>query len=243
MQVIIPAAGLGSRLRPHTDDRPKCMVPVGGKPIIEQTLAQLRDLGCEHVVCVVGYRADLLEEFVGGLKRRPPVTFVRNEQYATTNSMASLQVSFSQWDAPTAIVDSDILVSDRLLKLLLGGTGDAMVIDPERARDEIDMAAEVRDGRIWHLDKQLPEDRTSGEFFGLSRWSARGAARLQDTVEALVRAGGAIDWYQFAIRRLAKTFPIEVLAARRHEWVEIDTAADLAVAEKARVQGADWGRP
>jgi L-glutamine-phosphate cytidylyltransferase len=242
MRVVIPAAGVGSRLRPHTADRPKCLVPVGGVPIIAQTLAQLLDAGCTHVVVVAGYHADMLEDFVSDLTKRPDVSFVRNTGYATTNSMASLQASFPFWDGPVAVVDSDILVADRLLCLLLAGTDDAMVIDAERSPAEIDMAAEIRDGRVWHLDKELPPDRVGGEFFGLSRWSAAGAARLRATIDAMVDDGGAVDWYQFAIRRLAKSTPIAVLPAHREEWTEIDNPDDLRDAESDAARGAAWGR-
>lgn len=242
MRVIIPAAGLGSRLLPYTADRPKCLVRVGGTPIIERMLGQLRALGCSEVVCVVGHHAETLCEFVTGLSYRPDVTFIRNTRYAVTNSMASLQASFPYWDGELAIVDSDILVADRLLKMLFNATDNAMVIDPHRSVEEIDMAVEVRRGRVWHLDKALPASRTSGEFFGLSRWTTAGAAKLRETIDESVAEGGAGDWYQFAIRRLAKTMPITALYARRDEWTEIDDGDDLVAANAAHADGAAWSR-
>jgi choline kinase len=105
------------------------------------------------------------------------------------------------------------------------------------------MAVEVRDGAVWHLDKDLPPERTYGEFFGLSRWSADGAARLRATIEEMVDAGDTGVWYQFAIRRLAKRMPIRPLDAHRDEWTEVDSVADLAAADAACASGAPWGRP
>jgi choline kinase len=242
MRVIMPAAGLGSRLRPHTDDRPKCLVPVGGVPIIAHMMSQLLDAGCTEVVVVTGYRADMLEQYVTDLTKRPDVAFVRNPAYERTNSMASLQASFPYWDRELCIVDSDILVTDRLLELLLTAGDNAMVIDAERSRDEIDMAVEVRDGRIWHLDKQLPADRTAGEFFGLSHWTRAGQTRFRRTIDEMIAEGAAVDWYQFAIRRLAREMPVAALHAHRDEWTEIDSSDDLAAAEAAWAVGAVWGR-
>jgi choline kinase len=242
MKVVIPAAGLGERLRPYTAQRPKCMVDVAGVPIIERLLGQLCDLDVELAVCVLGYRSEMVVDFVTRLSRRPPVAFVFNETYEISNSIVSLQASFAHWDRGMAIVDSDILVAPRLLRVLLGGDGDAMVIDPERSPDEIDMAVELRDGRVWHLDKELPRERVAGEFFGLSRWTADGAAALRSVVEGMIAAGETGVWYQFAIRKLAKQRPIRALPAHRDEWTEIDTPQDLAAADAAHRAGVCWGR-
>ncbi|HEY0167689.1 MAG TPA: phosphocholine cytidylyltransferase family protein [Jatrophihabitans sp.] len=241
MKVVVPAAGLGERLRPYTEQRPKCLVEIAGVPIIERLLAQLCDLEVELVVCVLGYRSEMVVDFVTALSRRPPVAFVLNQSYRTSNSIVSLQASFEHWTHGLAVVDSDILVAPRLLRMLLGSESDAMVIDRERTPEEIDMAVELRDGRVWHLDKQLPPDRVSGEFFGLSHWTADGAAAFRAVIEDMIAQGQTDVWYQFAIRRLAKLRTIRPLCARRDEWTEIDTPHDLKVADAAQLAGAPWG--
>jgi len=65
MHALIIAGGEGQRLRPLTDDRPKGMVPVGGKPILEHQLDWLRDNGVAHAVLACGYRHDVIEEYFG----------------------------------------------------------------------------------------------------------------------------------------------------------------------------------
>ena len=59
-QAVILAGGKATRLRPYTDDRPKAMVPVGGKPIVDWQLEWLAQAGCEHVVISCGYLAEVL---------------------------------------------------------------------------------------------------------------------------------------------------------------------------------------
>nr|WP_296070316.1 phosphocholine cytidylyltransferase family protein [uncultured Actinoplanes sp.] len=241
MRVIVPAAGLGERLLPHTSDRPKCLVPVGGTPIMGRLMTQLHEIGVSEVVCVVGYRGEMIKDYVGSLSGRPRVAFVENPQFATTNSIYSLYSSFAYWDGGIAVVDSDILVSTRLLTMVLDGDDTAMVIDAERTRAEIDMAVEVRDGAVWHLDKELPDDRVTGEFFGLSRWTGAGLDSLRRTISAMVTAGETDVWYQFAIRKVAKTLRIRPLYAHRHEWSEVDSGTDLMAANAALAAGAVWG--
>jgi len=61
MRVIILAAGQGTRLRPFTDDRPKCLVELHGRPLLHRQLDVLRAAGLNDIALVGGYRADCLE--------------------------------------------------------------------------------------------------------------------------------------------------------------------------------------
>lgn len=68
MEGFILAAGLGTRLRPLTDDRPKALVEVGGMTLLERTLLTLREAGIEHIVVNVHHFADKVIDFVESLK-------------------------------------------------------------------------------------------------------------------------------------------------------------------------------
>ena len=70
MNAIIPVAGRGKRLRPHTHTQPKVLMNVAGKPILAHILDDLRDLGVEEIVLVVGYLADKVEEWVRERSRK-----------------------------------------------------------------------------------------------------------------------------------------------------------------------------
>jgi len=65
MHAITIAGGEGQRLRPYTEDRPKPMVPVGGKPILEHQVDWLRDSGVTHLVVACGYMHDVIEDYFG----------------------------------------------------------------------------------------------------------------------------------------------------------------------------------
>jgi len=64
MKAIIPVAGIGSRLRPHTHTQPKSLIPVAGKPILGHILDQLIQAGIEEMVFVIGYLGDKVEQFI-----------------------------------------------------------------------------------------------------------------------------------------------------------------------------------
>ena len=69
MYALIIAGGEGERLRPLTSDRPKAMIPVAGRPIIEHQLEWLHAGGVNDAVLLFGYRADVLKEYVGDGRR------------------------------------------------------------------------------------------------------------------------------------------------------------------------------
>ena len=82
MKAIILAAGRGSRLKGLTDDRPKCLVELGGVRLLDWQLAALKAAGIEDVVVVTGYRADLLQA--------EGVRTIHNPDWARTNMVRSL---------------------------------------------------------------------------------------------------------------------------------------------------------
>ncbi len=66
---IIPAAGVGSRLKPHTHTIPKPLLSVGGKPILAHILDEVTGLGIRKIILVVGYRGDQIVEFASEQRR------------------------------------------------------------------------------------------------------------------------------------------------------------------------------
>lgn len=64
MKAIIPVAGIGARLRPHTHTQPKSLIPVAGKPILAHIIDDLIKVGCDEFVFIIGYMGEKIEEYV-----------------------------------------------------------------------------------------------------------------------------------------------------------------------------------
>ncbi|PGH72158.1 hypothetical protein CN894_11775 [Bacillus thuringiensis] len=231
MRVIIPAAGVGSRLLPLTKLYPKGLVQVGGKPLLMHTMELLYKAGVSEVICVSGYQADFLEQVVESWDKRPSVHFVRNEYYQSTNSIFSLSLTRPWWDEDFIVIDSDVYIKSSLLRCLMNQPGNCLAIDNTKTSDEIDMKVQLRDGLIWHMDKEMPRSLISGEFFGLSRWTVNGSNYLSQMIDRLLEAGHTNVWYEFAIRDAAKNMPILPVFTDSSQWLEIDTTNDLEKAE------------
>ena len=88
MNAIILAAGMGTRLRPLTNDRPKCRVAVNGVPMVERQIQFLKEKGIDDITLISGYKAEALEY----LKEKYGVDIVFNERYDTCNNINSLYI-------------------------------------------------------------------------------------------------------------------------------------------------------
>ena len=103
MNAIILAAGMGTRLRPLTDDIPKCLVEVNGIPMVERQILLLQVRGIFDITLVAGSRKDKLEY----LERKYNVHIVLNEKYEQYNNIYSLYLVLNKF-ADTYILEGDV---------------------------------------------------------------------------------------------------------------------------------------
>ena len=86
MNAIILAAGMGTRLRPLTNEIPKCMVEVKGIPLVERQIQFLHEAGIQDITLVSGYKAEKLDY----LREKYDVDIVFNEKFNVCNNIYSM---------------------------------------------------------------------------------------------------------------------------------------------------------
>ncbi|MFC7008337.1 UTP--glucose-1-phosphate uridylyltransferase AglF [Halalkalicoccus salilacus] len=92
MKAVVLAAGKGTRLRPLTEDKPKAMVEIDEKPLIEHCFEQLADLGAEEFVVVVGYMKEHIIEHFGDSYRDIPITYThQREQKGLAHALLTVE--------------------------------------------------------------------------------------------------------------------------------------------------------
>lgn len=117
---IILAAGLGSRLKENTSDKPKCLVEVAGVPMLSRMLVGLSEIGVARIVIVVGYMKQNIIDHVRQEFPELSVDFVVNENYATTGSVLSLQLALNRIAGQDAlIIEADVVLKTTALHSLL----------------------------------------------------------------------------------------------------------------------------
>ena len=120
MKAVILAAGEGNRLKPITSSRPKPMIPIAGKPLLEHTIAGLKEAGVSNILLIVGYKEAIIKDyFKNGLdKFSINIEYITQEEYLGTAHATGYAKNFVK-DDPFLMMYGDLLVSPNVFKELL----------------------------------------------------------------------------------------------------------------------------
>jgi choline kinase len=246
-RAIVLAAGEGTRLRPFTLDRPKCLVPLAGRPLLDHQLTALHAAGVDDVTLVTGYRADQL--VATGLPT------VHNDRYDSTNMVASLMCARSRFDGAddVLIAYGDLVYEPRVIEALVACDRPLATTVDRRWRDlwELRMADPLADAETLQLDTDgnivelgLPAtsyDEIEGQYMGLTRVSARMAPELVAVFDALgeelgAQARDAMYMTAFLQHLIDHVAPVAAVIVEGG-WLEVDTVEDLETYERLRAAG------
>lgn len=222
MRVLIPAAGMGSRLGAGV---PKILVNVGGVSILDRHLRSLSEMGLspERVTVVTGFEGELLRARCRALG----VSTVHNPDWRNPGTYSSLHLLPPSGE-DLLVLHGDLLWEGGLVEPLLDKPGDILLpVDPRRRTDAEAMKAEVRGSLLLHLSKELPRHRSAGESMGVfllrrHRRFREISAGLLDTPEASIDDG---------LNLAAGRMDIRVRFLSGEDWEEVDTPEDLERAE------------
>ena len=210
-KAVLLAAGRGTRMRELTNDLPKPMIPVGGKPILLHIVEGLREAGIERFLIVVGYRADVVEDFFGdGACFGTRVEYVTQVVQDGTGRVVDLARDFAGGD-PFVLSYGDILVNPanyhRLTRL---APGQEALVTVKRNEDVSKGGAVFVNDRFELTDlreKPKPGEPTSPwyntgiytfrpsifEFTSRLERSPRGEYELTDAIRALAQSGKSVQ--------------------------------------------------
>ncbi len=180
---IVPAAGVGTRLRPHTHTIPKALINVAGRPILAHILDGLIAEGVERVVVIVGYMGDRIRDYVSK-RYGVAVEFVEQEERLGLGHAVFL-ASATIADGPVVIVLGDTIVHTDLSMFLSGPDvvlGVKEVDDPRRFG-----IAEVENGRVTRLIEKPDQPPSNLALVGL--YYVPRSELLFATLEEQIRAG------------------------------------------------------
>lgn len=242
-RAVVLVAGTGSRLRPLTNDRPKCLVEVEGRSILARLLERLAGAGITRACLATGHRADALDAHFA---RHPPpleLSFVANERFATTNNAYSLFTTRAQMgDRGFLLCDGDVLVGPGVVERLLAHDAEnALLVEPRDDMADEEMKATVdASHRVTALAKTLRPEDSFGESIGIQRIGESSA--LWKTLADMMAAGGEGEYYEAAFQRMIDAgAQFAAVPVAGDEWIEIDDLADLERA-RLKLRAMAWDR-
>jgi choline kinase len=233
---VLLAAGQATRLRPLTDDRPKCLLEIGGETILTRAVRILADRGCRRFTVVDGYRGDMIRSALGARFPRLAVRYVRNHDFAVTNNAWSLLLADHPAEEPLMLLDSDIVFAPAVIDRLLAHPAPNRLA--LRTRGELgaeEMKVRLgRDGTVLDLGKEIPPREAAGESVGIEVFSPELVADLFAILRSRREAGLLHDeYYETAfVAAIAAGHQIAAVDLGDLACREIDTVADLAAARR-----------
>jgi len=235
---LLLAAGVGSRLAPMTDALPKCLVSVGGVPILERLARALDTHGFERLVIVTGYKAEAIRGYLGERFGSIAVEFTVSPLFETTNNIYSLWLSRHLIDEPFLLVESDIVFDEQLLAPLL--QPDRIAVSRQLPWMSGTTVTLDGDGNVNAFYPQPPgvygqHCTDSGHFMALNMYSlARDTwGAVCERLDRHVAAGQTGSFYESVFQEMAVDGDISLAAVifPAERWYEIDTPADLDAAQ------------
>lgn len=219
-QAIILAAGQGHRLWPYTQDRPKCLLDIGGKTILEHQVHALLAQGIDRITVVTGYLGHMIRDVLG-----EQVQYITNQHYTETSSMYSLWLARGAALEGCLILNADVFFHPGILRLLLTAPSpDALAVDFDAMLAEEETKVLVTGERVCALSKTLPQG--DAENVGMIKLSSQGSQVLFAKIRALLRQPQQHMMVPYALNAIAPTYCLTAVSVYGLPWIEIDFPND-----------------
>lgn len=231
MKALILAAGLGTRLAPITNDRPKSLVPVNGKPILLKQIENLLENGITDITVVSGYKGAILKKTVQDIY--PDIKIIHSADYATTNNMYSAYLAKEAMNGQAFLMmNADVFYDASVVAALLQNENPNAIVTEIGSYIEESMKVVEENGRLVKISKAITPEEALGVSIDVYKFSAEsGAAFFSKCAEYIEGKGELKLWSEVALNDILSEviFKPCPLVGR---WLEIDNHEDLAAAEK-----------
>lgn len=232
---VILAAGMAKRLRPLTDERPKCLLTIGQRTLLQRTVDGILDAGISELVVVTGYRGQMIREFLTQHYPQLTIHFLDNADYAHTNNIFSLWLTRPYTDGRDfLLLDSDILFDPRIIPEVLKEEGSALALNRHELGEE-EMKIVIDDNNnIVEISKTCAVEKAIGESVGIEKITADYSRALFKELEQMIDKEGLIDiFYERAFERLIpQGHTFRVVDTTDFYSMELDTVEDFENAKK-----------
>ena len=245
MKAIILAAGVGRRLAGRTGGGPKCLLAVGGKPLLIRLLEALAAAAVREAVVVVGHGAETVREAIGANQAGMPVRYAFNPDYRK-GAILSLWCARDELDDDVLVMDADVLCGPGLVaRLVRSPHANCFLLDGNVTPSGEEQILMARGGRVHDIAKTrdiAADYDTVGESVGFLKIARADAPILRAALEAAIAAGRDGIEHEQVFPELMRRCVVGYERIDGTPWIEIDFPEDVERAEcevLPRLAGAD----
>jgi choline kinase len=249
VSVLILAAGSGTRLYPYTENIPKCMVPLAGRPLVSRQLLLFSKMNLPSVSIVGGYKVDALNSL--------NVDVRINSEYEKSNMVWSMKCARDLFDGKRTVIVSygDIIYERSVLEGLLSTEGDVVVVSDRNWRNlwALRMENPLDDAETFEVDasgvllslgkRASTYDEIQGQYIGLLKFGPGSHRYIQSAFVEMEREENGrretvMNLYMtdFVQRFIDDGIDVHV-SWTDGGWLEVDTATDKQIYEKLHEEG------
>jgi len=224
VRAIIMAAGVGSRLRGITGDKPKCLIRAGEQTLLGRMIGQLRERRVHDICVVTGYKAALVEkELPAGVRQ------IHNPFFRVTNSIASLWLARELLTEDTLLMNADLCFEPAVLDIALAQAQRVAMLSDRSRIESADFRFRTRGDCIVEAGKHLPDQETDCEYVGIVRLDRRFIGVFRKRLEEMIERGCFSDWWEAVLYSfLGSEIGVKCADVRGAFWTEVDHAGDYA---------------
>ncbi len=237
MKAVILAAGIASRLRPLTDDKPKCLLKIGDRCLLERAIDGLLLHQVDEIIIVTGYLKELIEAFVKTTYPNLSVRFIYNERYASTNNIYSLWLALPAVlrENEFLLLDSDILYDPEMIRLLQESPHkNCLALNAHHLGEEEIKVITNEKNQIIEISKTCSIEKAIGESIGIEKISNSYLTALYHELSQMITVEKLDNiFYERAFERLIPKghyfYPVDT---SDYFSMELDTVEDFQHAVK-----------
>ena len=227
---------MAKRLRPLTDEKPKCLLEVGGKTLLQRTVDAMISAGVKEFVVVTGYRAEMIREFLTVNYQLSIINYIDNVDFEHNNNIFSLWLAMQKLHGQEVLLmDSDILCDPEAVRRVARKTNPALAMQQHELGEEEMKIVVDEAGRITEISKTCSPADAIGESVGIEKMTPAYTEAIYQELRKMILDEGLIDiFYERAFERLIpRGHTFEVVDTTDLFSYELDTPEDLEKASAA----------
>ena len=234
---VILAAGMAKRLRPLTDSKPKCLLKVGERTLLERTVCAMQQAGISEFVVVTGYCGEMIRQFLISHfpSLIPKVHFLHNADYEHNNNIYSLWMAMEVVRGRDfLLMDSDILCDPAAVVRIANEQEPALALNRHECGEEEIKVIVDADNHITEISKVCSIQDAIGESVGIEKMTADYSEALYHELEQMILNEGLVDvFYERAFERLIpQGHTFRVVDTTCYFSYELDTPEDFQRAQE-----------